>query len=441
LILIASPVEAQLNYTTINGTVTITGYTGTGIEVIIPDTIACLPVTRIGDRAFQYTALKSIAISDSVRTIGDNAFYVSQLTNVIVGNGVTTIGTNAFAHSYWLVSVSLGSGVASIGNTAFVGCFNLATINFPDSLTNIGVDAFYNCAMTGVRIPRGVTAMDSAFRYCFCLTNLTIAEGVNNIGDSSFYECRNLASITIPDSLTYIGAESFFLCTNLTTVTIPNGVTTIGQNAFGLSGLVSASIGRSVSSIGPGALGACPNLIAINVDPLNSVYSSVGGALFDKAQTTLFELPEGLSGTYTMPGPLTSIVDWACENCTHLTGIYFRGNAPVLAGPNVFAWDNNLTIYYLPGTTGWGSPFGSLPAVLWNPLPQSIGGRFGVGSNGFGFNITGTPYIPIVVEASTSVTGPVWVPQLSCTLTNGSVYFADPQWSNYPARFYRIRSP
>jgi len=26
-------------------------------------------------------------------------------------------------------------------------------------------------------------------------------------------------------------------------------------------------------------------------------------------------------------------------------------------------------------------------------------------------------------------------------LTNGSIPFGDPQWTNYPARFYRIRSP
>jgi hypothetical protein len=27
------------------------------------------------------------------------------------------------------------------------------------------------------------------------------------------------------------------------------------------------------------------------------------------------------------------------------------------------------------------------------------------------------------------------------TLTDGWFYFSDPQWKNYPARLYRIRSP
>ena len=33
----------------------------------------------------------------------------------------------------------------------------------------------------------------------------------------------------------------------------------------------------------------------------------------------------------------------------------------------MFSGDNNATVYYLPGTTGWGPTFGGLPAVLWNP--------------------------------------------------------------------------
>jgi len=35
----------------------------------------------------------------------------------------------------------------------------------------------------------------------------------------------------------------------------------------------------------------------------------------------------------------------------------------------------------------------------------------------------------------------VWVALFSGTLTNGSVYFSDPDWANYPGRFYRFRAP
>ncbi len=79
--------------------------------------------------------------------------------------------------------------------------------------------------------------------------------------------------------------------------------------------------------------------------------------------------------------------------------------------------------------------------VLWNPSFQSSNSSFGVLTNQFGFNITGTANIPIVLEACTNLASPVWELLQSCTLTNGSIYFSDPDWTNYPSRIYRIRSP
>ena len=107
----------------------------------------------------------------------------------------------------------------------------------------------------------------------------------------------------------------------------------------------------------------------------------------------------------------------------------------------MFGGDNNATIYYLPETAGWGTTFAGRPAKLWNPLIQSSGPDFGVRTNGFGFAITGTPNIPILVEACTSLPSASWISLKTCTLTNGSVYFSDPDWTDYSARFYRIRSP
>ncbi len=62
-------------------------------------------------------------------------------------------------------------------------------------------------------------------------------------------------------------------------------------------------------------------------------------------------------------------------------------------------------------------------------------------NNQFGFTITGTANIPMVVEGNADLANASWTPLQTCTLTNGSVYFSDPEWTNYPARFYRIRSP
>jgi hypothetical protein len=91
--------------------------------------------------------------------------------------------------------------------------------------------------------------------------------------------------------------------------------------------------------------------------------------------------------------------------------------------------------------TGWGSPFAGRPAVLWNPQVQTSGASFGVRTNQFGFTITGSSNLVIVVEACTNLVNPIWSPVGTNTLTSGSSYFSDPRWTNYPSRFYRLRSP
>jgi hypothetical protein len=108
-----------------------------------------------------------------------------------------------------------------------------------------------------------------------------------------------------------------------------------------------------------------------------------------------------------------------------------------------FLADTNATVYYLPGTTGWVgfSYTAGLATVLWNPLIQTADGSFGVNNNQFGFNISGTPNIPILVQACANPQNPVWSPLQALTLTNGSFYFSEPLQTNSSGRYYRISSP
>jgi hypothetical protein len=180
----------------------------------------------------------------------------------------------------------------------------------------------------------------------------------------------------------------------------------LGDSGFyGCTSLTSVTIGNSVVSIGDGAFASCLSLTSTTIP--DSVVS-IGYATFD--------------------------------GCTSLTGVYFLGNAPQ---PNVFFGDNDATVYYLSGTTGWGTTFGGRPTAPWflpNPLILT-GLSFGVQSNAFGFIISWATNLPVVVEACTSLVNPAWSPIGTKTLTNGSSYFSDPQWANYPSRFYRLRSP
>jgi hypothetical protein len=90
---------------------------------------------------------------------------------------------------------------------------------------------------------------------------------------------------------------------------------------------------------------------------------------------------------------------------------------------------------------GWGVTFGGRPTVLWNPIVPTGHPTFGVQADLFGFTITGSSNLVIVVEAASNLASPEWSPVSTNILTDGSSYFSDPQWTNHPARSYRLRSP
>jgi hypothetical protein len=297
-------------------------------------------------------------------------------------------------------SYTISNSVTSIEGASFYGC-GLSSVVIPNSVTNIGYAAFEDSSfLTSVTIPNSVTSIGvEAFYSCISLTNVTIPNSVTSIGDDAFGFC-GLTSVTIPNSVTSIGGFAFEDCISLTSVTIPNSVTSIGLAAFyNCNRMTSVTIPASVTSIGNYAFDSCTSLTSV-----------------------------------TIPGSVSSIGNSAFGNCTNLTSAYFQGNAPPDDG-TVFSGDP-ATVYYLAGTTGWGSTFGGVPAVLWNPQAKT----FTFTDGQFGFNLTGPANAVIVVEACTNLSHPVWQPVSTNTLSGlGTSAFSDP--TGYPMRYYRFRSP
>jgi hypothetical protein len=117
-----------------------------------------------------------------------------------------------------------------------------------------------------------------------------------------------------------------------------------------------------------------------------------------------------------------------------------EGSTPSLGGTNVFVYDTNVTVYYLPGTTGWSTNFAGVPTALWRPQLLTSNSSFGVQTNQFGFDVTWASGMTVVVEASTDLVNGVWSALATNAITGSSFYFGDPQWTNYSNRFYRVRS-
>ena len=127
-------------YTVTGDEATITGYTGSAKNLVIPSELGGKPVTEIGRFAFAHCdSLTEVTIPDGVTSIGDSAFRdCSSLTKVTIPKSVTSIKAGAFAYCSSLTKVIIPEGVTSIGGGVFGACSSLTEVTIPKSVTSIG---------------------------------------------------------------------------------------------------------------------------------------------------------------------------------------------------------------------------------------------------------------------------------------------------------------
>jgi hypothetical protein len=182
-------------------------------DVTIPNTNNGLPVTAIGDYAFQScTSITSIIIPSSVNSIGQYAF-----------NGCTSLTSVTFTAT---------SSVAFIGQYAFYNC-GITSISIPNSVTFLGYAAFINCPnLTSAIIGNGITSFRAGFSACANLSNVSLPNTLIELGSDTFRNCSNLVNITLPNNINAIRDGAFYGCTKLNNITIPSKVITIEYLAF-----------------------------------------------------------------------------------------------------------------------------------------------------------------------------------------------------------------
>jgi len=366
IVLIAASVTAHaaqsgdFTYESSGTEITITRYTGPGGDVLIPDTIAGLPVTRIGAWAFSIlTDVTSVAIGKSVTSIDQGGFYgCTALTSITVDamnpvySSVGGVVFNKNRDTLMLCpygrsgSYAIPPGVTSIGESAFGGCSGLSSVTIGNGVTSIEGGAFRYCTgLTSVTIPSGVTnIVTSAFEYCTGLESIdvdalnatyssvggvvfsknrdtlmlcpygrsgsyAIPPGVTSIADSAFSGCPSLTNVTIGSGVTNIGAAAFWDCSALSTVTIPNGVASIGDSAFyGCSSLTAVSIPDSVTGIGDGTFVGCISLT-------NAAIGNSVGRIGLEAFFGCISLTE-----ITIPNSVTNIDGWWPDKFAYSNG-------------------------------------------------------------------------------------------------------------------------
>ena len=409
-------------------TIKVTGYKGTESSFVIPSYIANVPVTAIGNYAFQNLTITSAVVSNSVTSIGQGAFSgcssLQEITIPFVGGSrktanntyqypfgyifgtssytggkattqyyygsstssktsdtyyipsslrkVTVTGGNilygAFSGCSSLTSITIPDSVTSIGDYTFRNCSSLMSITIPDSVTSIGSYAFYNCSsLTSITIPNSVTSIgDSTFSGCSSLTSITIPNSVTSIGKSAFYNCSSLTSIIIPDSVTSIESQTFYNCFNLMSITIPDSVTSIGDYTFrNCSSLISITIPDSVTSIGYYAFAGCIGLTSINWNATSCSSAGSYSHLIFEGCSNIKAVNIGNNVIYIPP--------YAFYGCSSLTSVTI-GNSVTSIGSDVFYNCSSLTSITIPNSVtsiGNGAFYGcsSLTSIT---IPDSV---------------------------------------------------------------------
>ncbi len=119
--------------------------TCTDVDIVLPEEYEGLPVTAVGDRAFQYNNdIHSVYIPGNIKTVGDSAFnWCQNLEEVTVADGVVILGKSTFGQCKKLRNVVLPDSVTMLNDYCFEGC-GMDTITLGSGLKALGYGALWS---------------------------------------------------------------------------------------------------------------------------------------------------------------------------------------------------------------------------------------------------------------------------------------------------------
>lgn len=162
-------------------------------------------------------------IPETVRRIAPYAFWDGNLSEVTIPDNVTEIESYAFGYCLALKKANIPASVKKIEDNAFFRACQywpaseeygwgerLFDLTIEEGVEEIGEDAFYYSAIEKLTIPGSVSVIGKdAFESCQHLKEVTIRDGVTTIKDEAFIDCTALEKVFVPASVTQIGKDAF----------------------------------------------------------------------------------------------------------------------------------------------------------------------------------------------------------------------------------------
>jgi hypothetical protein len=321
-------------YEIVAGKVTITGYAGSGGDIVVPAAVAGTSVESIGPFAF---------------------FSKANITGIVLPAGLKTVQDRAFENCVNLTRIAFSDTLMAFAGNAIQRCDRLTHIEIPaaNSIYKLSADGSAVLSKDGKTLVTHVRGRTT--------TNYALPSGVVEVGDGAFTNSR------------------------LSHITIPEGVTRIGYGSFGNSDLREVHLPGTLSSLVGNAFQACTSLVRITVAADNRFFSSDGTAIYNLSRTTLYYVASSVVGSYAvapavreigwaafagaqyisrlwLPEGLAVVNGFAFGSMPRMTEIIFPSSLSRLDG-DAFAFSNLLTTIYFRGNR---------PSSNGNPLNSSV---------------------------------------------------------------------
>jgi len=442
----AAEVSGDWEYSVSGGEAIINNYTGPGGELVIPETLAGLPVNEIGALALSEKGITYLGIPNTVIRLGDNAFSRNpSLSYVSISRNITNLPTGVFA-SCGFSWFNIPDGVVSIGAGAFYECANLTDVTIPSSVGEIEPYAFLDCrGLTNVFFRSSPKVSDGSFSGTPYGALNPILDGLGYVsldGQTNGplaavfnFQGTDPTNVVIPPSVfgrtvaslktqtnswvnTNVPTGTWYWVTNIsrplrdttTFLALPGSVTNIEPESLSSEGLTGIEVaeGNPAFRAADGVLYGKdrPRLMRYPAGKTNlSHYSitvgteSIEPRAFQWAKLSSVEIPSSVTSVgqwafwysrltnVTVPNSVTNLGDNAFYHCDLLRSV-FLGNGITTISPYAFYYCTNLTNVSLPQglTKIKGAAFGFCSKLEHIDLPDSMLNTWedGNGAGGYG---------------------------------------------------------
>lgn len=384
-------------------TASVIKYKGHDTDVVIPEKLGGADVVNLRSYAFNNNeTLVSVTLPETLTGISDCAiFRCPGLKSVYIPESLTTVYYNtedddtdrrgAFAYCYGLDSFTLESGTVKIADYLFSNT-GISDLTIPEGITEIGKHSFANCtSLKKISLPSSLEMMgDLCFYGCTALEEINIPAFVSTSCQKAalapFRGCTALKTVTFADDAEII-PPFIFAGSGIEEITIPDTVKNIGNYSFSsCASLKSVNLPASVIYLGKSAFAECGSLssVAVNSDIFCAAktYTDApfGGcsALKNIRLNGVKSLPAymfyktGIE-SIVLPAGLKTAGDYVFAECTGLSSVSFPESLEQL-GSNAFKGCYQLKKASLPDslTSCGNSVFAGCYALTEIRLPHEI---------------------------------------------------------------------